>query len=137
MPRPTANGEVWVFNKNYTQYIPLSVYELRAVVMSPAVYVLDCSGAGVLLPHFAAPMPRHHAPPEEHSPGEAPLGGSGRDRGGLPPGRKQGQGGGDDVGPGAGGGAGREPGSPGALPGSGHPLGQARGPGHALSLIHI
>ena len=23
VPRPTANGEVWVFNKNYTQYIPL------------------------------------------------------------------------------------------------------------------
>ncbi|KAK7254256.1 hypothetical protein SO694_00009154 [Aureococcus anophagefferens] len=60
VPRPTANGEVWVFNKNYTQYIPLSVYELRSVVRGPAVYVLDCGGAGVLLPHFTAPMPRHH-----------------------------------------------------------------------------
>ena len=29
VPRPTKNGEVWVFNKGYTQYIPLSVYELR------------------------------------------------------------------------------------------------------------
>ena len=38
------------------QYIPLSLYELRHVVGSPAIYVLDCSGAGVLLPHFAAPL---------------------------------------------------------------------------------
>ena len=29
VPRPTSNGEVWVFNKSYTQYIPLSVYDLR------------------------------------------------------------------------------------------------------------
>lgn len=29
VPRPTANGEVWVFNKSYTQYIPLSVYDLQ------------------------------------------------------------------------------------------------------------
>ena len=69
VPRPTANGEVWVFNKNYTQYIPLSVYELRSVVRGPAVYVLDCGGAGVLLPHFTAPMPRHHdRPPGDKAP---------------------------------------------------------------------
>ena len=30
VPRPTANGEVWVFNKSYTQYIPLSLYDLQA-----------------------------------------------------------------------------------------------------------
>ncbi len=29
VPRPTANGEVWVFNKSYTQYIPLSIYDLQ------------------------------------------------------------------------------------------------------------
>ena len=29
VPRPTANGEVWVFNKSYTQYIPLSVFDLQ------------------------------------------------------------------------------------------------------------
>jgi hypothetical protein len=29
VPRPTPNGEIWVFNKNYTQYIPLSVYDLQ------------------------------------------------------------------------------------------------------------
>lgn len=52
VPRPTSAGEVWVFNKTYTQYIPLSVHDLRAWVGTPAIYVLDCSGAGVLLPHF-------------------------------------------------------------------------------------
>ncbi len=30
VPRPTANGEVWVFNKSYTQYIPLSIYDMQA-----------------------------------------------------------------------------------------------------------
>ena len=29
VPRPTVNGEVWVFNKSYTQYIPLSIYDLQ------------------------------------------------------------------------------------------------------------
>eukprot|EP00197_Chlamydomonas_leiostraca_P003583 CAMPEP_0202877686 /NCGR_PEP_ID=MMETSP1391-20130828/31027_1 /ASSEMBLY_ACC=CAM_ASM_000867 /TAXON_ID=1034604 /ORGANISM="Chlamydomonas leiostraca, Strain SAG 11-49" /LENGTH=226 /DNA_ID=CAMNT_0049559765 /DNA_START=31 /DNA_END=708 /DNA_ORIENTATION=+ len=30
VPRPTPNGELWVFNSRYTQYIPLSVYELQS-----------------------------------------------------------------------------------------------------------
>lgn len=30
VPRPTANGEIWVFNKSYTQYIPMSIYDLQA-----------------------------------------------------------------------------------------------------------
>lgn len=29
VPRPTVNGELWVFNKNYTQYLPVSVYDLQ------------------------------------------------------------------------------------------------------------
>lgn len=29
VPRPTSNGEIWVFNKSYTQYIPLSIYDLQ------------------------------------------------------------------------------------------------------------
>ena len=29
VPRPTSNSEMWVFNKNFTQYIPLSVYDLQ------------------------------------------------------------------------------------------------------------
>jgi regulator-associated protein of mTOR len=49
VPRPTANGEIWVFNARYTQYIPLSVYELQAWLGAPAIYVLDCSAAGLVI----------------------------------------------------------------------------------------
>ena len=52
VPRPTPNGEVWVFNSSYTQYIPLSVYDLIAWTGYPAIYTFDCSGAGLILKHF-------------------------------------------------------------------------------------
>lgn len=55
VPRPTPNGEVWVFNKSYTQYIPLLVYDLQSWVGTPSIYVFDCSAAGVLLSHFTSP----------------------------------------------------------------------------------
>ena len=67
VPRPTTNGEIWLFDKHHTNYIPLSVADLRRWLGRPSVVVLDCSGAGVLLPFFAAP-----APPEA-----AALGGRG------------------------------------------------------------
>jgi hypothetical protein len=52
VPRPTANGEIWVFNKSYTQYIPLSVYDLQSWVGIPAIYVFDCSAAGLIVRSF-------------------------------------------------------------------------------------
>ncbi|KAL4432235.1 hypothetical protein ABPG77_005997, partial [Micractinium sp. CCAP 211/92] len=52
VPRPTANGEVWVFNKSYTQYIPLSIYDMQTWVGTPAIYVFDCSAAGQILYSF-------------------------------------------------------------------------------------
>ena len=52
VPRPTVNGEVWVFNKSYTQYIPLSVYDLQQWTGNPAIYVFDCSGAGLVVNSF-------------------------------------------------------------------------------------
>lgn len=54
VPKPTSNGEIWVFNKNYTQYIPLSVYDLQAWMGSPSIYVYDCSSAGLVLDSFKA-----------------------------------------------------------------------------------
>jgi regulator-associated protein of mTOR len=54
VPRPTPNGEIWVFNKSYTQYIPLSIFDLHAWTGTPAIYVLDCSGAGHIVNAFAA-----------------------------------------------------------------------------------
>lgn len=52
VPKPTKNGELWVFGKHYTHYMPVAVAELRSWLGDPAIYVLDCSCAGALLPHF-------------------------------------------------------------------------------------
>ena len=49
VPRPTANGEIWVFNRSFTEYIPLSVYDLQTWLGSPAILVADCSSAGRIL----------------------------------------------------------------------------------------
>ncbi|CAM6047767.1 unnamed protein product, partial [Sphagnum compactum] len=52
VPRPTANGEIWLFNKSFTQYIPLSVYELESWLGNPSIYVFDCSAAGMIVNAF-------------------------------------------------------------------------------------
>lgn len=52
VPKPTAGGELWVFNKNYTQYIPVSVYDLQTWLGSPCIFVYDCSNAGNILLAF-------------------------------------------------------------------------------------
>ncbi|CAL8124186.1 unnamed protein product [Orchesella dallaii] len=52
VPCPTTNGEVWVFNRNYTQYIPLSVYDLQTWMGYPSIYVYDCNNAGVIIKSF-------------------------------------------------------------------------------------
>ncbi|XP_070187994.1 regulatory-associated protein of mTOR-like isoform X2 [Littorina saxatilis] len=54
VPRPTVNGEIWVFNKSYTQYIPLSLYDLQTWMGHPSIYVFDCSNAGVVGESFKA-----------------------------------------------------------------------------------
>lgn len=52
VPKPTVNGEIWVFNRSYTQYIPLSLYDLQQWMGAPAIYVYDCSGAGLIVDSF-------------------------------------------------------------------------------------
>ncbi|XP_043704845.1 regulatory-associated protein of TOR 1-like isoform X2 [Telopea speciosissima] len=52
VPKPTANGEIWVFNKSYTQYIPLPVSDLDSWLKTPSIYVLDCSAAGNIVNAF-------------------------------------------------------------------------------------
>ena len=61
VPRPTQNGEIWVFNKDFTQYIPLSVYELQRWMGNPAIYVFDCSCSSLLLPLFQSFMDHQEA----------------------------------------------------------------------------
>ena len=81
VPRPTENGELWLFNQLYTKYMPVPLNELRGTMVgSPAIYVLDCSGAGVCLPHFlSAPvLPQAPVLPPGSSPaGEGEDGGAG------------------------------------------------------------
>eukprot|EP00039_Didymoeca_costata_P008263 m.109666 g.109666 ORF g.109666 m.109666 type:complete len:1325 (+) comp14009_c0_seq1:230-4204(+) len=52
VPRPTPSGEMWVFNKNFTQYLPFSVYELQTWMGSPSIFVYDCNGAGSIVRCF-------------------------------------------------------------------------------------
>lgn len=56
VPKPTKNGELWVFGKHYTHYTPVAICELRQWLGDPAIYVLDCSAAGLLLPHLVDNM---------------------------------------------------------------------------------
>ncbi|KAF3776242.1 Regulatory-associated protein of TOR 1 [Nymphaea thermarum] len=52
VPKPTANGEIWVFNKSYTQYIPLPITDLDSWLRTPSLYVFDCSAAGMIVNAF-------------------------------------------------------------------------------------
>jgi hypothetical protein len=52
VPRPTDHGEIWVFDKNHTEYIPLAIADLKQWMGKPTIVVMDCSSAGVLIPFF-------------------------------------------------------------------------------------
>ncbi|KAJ8916102.1 hypothetical protein NQ315_004468 [Exocentrus adspersus] len=52
VPKPTSNGEIWVFNRTYTQYIPLSIFDLQTWMGAPSIYVYDCSNAGIIVDSF-------------------------------------------------------------------------------------
>nr|QWX95787.1 RPTOR-like protein [Strongyloides stercoralis] len=46
VPPPTENGEIWVFDKNITKYIPLNILDLMAWMNGPSVYIWDMHMAG-------------------------------------------------------------------------------------------
>lgn len=52
VPKPTSSGEIWVFNKNYTQYIPVSLFDLQSWLQAPTIFVWDCSEAGNILTNY-------------------------------------------------------------------------------------
>ncbi|KAI8557185.1 hypothetical protein RHMOL_Rhmol05G0316600 [Rhododendron molle] len=52
VPKPTANGEIWLFNKSYTQYIPLPISDLDSWLRTPSIYVFDCSAGGMVVNAF-------------------------------------------------------------------------------------
>lgn len=41
-----------VLFQNYTQYIPLSIYDLQTWMGSPSIFVYDCSNAGIIVKSF-------------------------------------------------------------------------------------
>ncbi|KAI0243612.1 Target of rapamycin complex 1 subunit kog1 [Massospora cicadina] len=45
VPKPTTTGELWVFNKTYTQYVPLPIHELQAWLGAPCMMLYDCPAA--------------------------------------------------------------------------------------------
>ena len=49
VPRPTSSGEIWVFNRQYTQYIPVSVADIVGYLGGPSIYIWDCSNAGYIV----------------------------------------------------------------------------------------
>ncbi|KAI9740091.1 MAG: hypothetical protein M1818_004842 [Claussenomyces sp. TS43310] len=59
VPKPTASGEIWVFNKSYTQYIPVSLYDLQHWLQAPTFFVWDCSDAGNILNNFHRFVEKH------------------------------------------------------------------------------
>lgn len=52
VPQPTASGEIWVFNRGYTQYIPISLYDLQTWLGAPCIFVYDCNSAGNIVHNF-------------------------------------------------------------------------------------
>ena len=41
-----------MFNKSYTQYIPMSIYDLQTWLGTPCICVFDCSAAGLIINSF-------------------------------------------------------------------------------------
>ena len=52
VPMPTETGEIWLFNSNYTKYIPLNLTDLQNLVGNPSLYVFDCNAAGRIINYF-------------------------------------------------------------------------------------
>ncbi|EHK23937.1 uncharacterized protein TRIVIDRAFT_89418 [Trichoderma virens Gv29-8] len=65
VPKPTASGEIWVFNKTYTQYIPVSLYDLQQWLQAPTIFVWDCSEAGNILNNYHRFVDKHDEEEEE------------------------------------------------------------------------
>ncbi len=52
VPQPTPSGEIWVFNRGYTQYIPVSLRDLQSWLGAPCIFVWDCHSAGHIVNNF-------------------------------------------------------------------------------------
>lgn len=52
VPKPTINGELWVFNRQFTQYVPLSIYEIISLIGTPSVFIFDMPACLNVTSHF-------------------------------------------------------------------------------------
>ena len=52
VPEPTNHGELWCFNSNYTEYLPVSICDIAQWLGTPSVIVSDCSDAGKIYNTF-------------------------------------------------------------------------------------
>ena len=71
VPLPTASGEFWVFNRDYTQYIPVSMFDLQTWLGAPSFYIYDVSHAGNIIANFDRFIEKHEAEnheAREHNP---------------------------------------------------------------------
>ena len=59
VPLPTPSGEFWVFNRDYTQYIPVSMYDLQHWLGGPSFYIYDVSHAGNIIANFERFIEKH------------------------------------------------------------------------------
>ncbi|CAG8437461.1 2822_t:CDS:2 [Diversispora eburnea] len=76
VPKPTASGEIWCFNKHFTQYIPVSLGDLQSWLGSPCIYVYDCSAAGNILESFKRFVEQRYldpSRPDSSAPSNTPL----------------------------------------------------------------
>ncbi|CAK1358784.1 WD repeat-containing protein mip1 [Cercospora beticola] len=65
VPKPTQSGEVWCFNRSYTQYIPVSLYDLQEWLQAPGLWVWDCSAAGGIIQCFLESVQKHQMNQQE------------------------------------------------------------------------
>ncbi|KAF4553212.1 Target of rapamycin complex 1 subunit mip1-like protein [Elsinoe fawcettii] len=65
VPRPTPAGEIWVFNRHFTQYIPISLYDLQTWLGAPGLYLYDCSAAGLIIKNFDTMAIKHDKEQQE------------------------------------------------------------------------
>ena len=49
VPRVTSGGELWLFNREYTQYLPVGAREVLGWCGWPAVVVVEAAGAGAVV----------------------------------------------------------------------------------------
>ena len=61
VPLPTPSGEIWVFNRDFTQYIPVALYDLQSWLAGPSLYIFDCSHAGNIITNFEKNVEKHEA----------------------------------------------------------------------------